>query len=85
MKSGSMFARIFIGLILCALGFGITKKPQTALDFIGPIAFAEKAFSGGSFTFYKLFGIVLILVGFLVMTNLHVSFFGGMFNFFFGR
>lgn len=80
-----MFLRIFIGIILCALGFGITKKPQTALDFIGPINFAERAFSGGSMTFYKLFGIILILVGFLIITNLLETVFGGLVNFFFGR
>lgn len=80
-----MFLRIFFGLIIAAIGFGMTKKPNVALDFIGPVNFAEKAFSGGSISFFRLLGVIIILVGFLVITNLHEAFFVGTFNFLFGK
>ena len=66
-----MIARIIVGLIICVIGFYMVKKPDTFLGFIGPIMFAEKVFSGGSRSFYKLLGVVVILIGFLVMTNLY--------------
>ena len=79
----NMFLRIFVGIILCVVGFFMVKKPYAVLEFIGPINFAEWALSGGSRSFFKLMGVVIILVGFLVITNLHVAFFGSIFKFFF--
>jgi hypothetical protein len=79
-----MFAQILIGLVVCGLGFTLVKWPSKWLDFIGPIGFAEKALSGGSRSFYKLLGVIVILIGFLVMTNMHKAFFGGLAKFFFG-
>lgn len=78
-----MFLRIFVGVILCVVGFFMVRKPDMVLEFIGPINFAERTLSGGSRSFYKLLGVVIILIGFLVITNLHVAFFGALFNFFF--
>ncbi|MBU1131775.1 hypothetical protein KKC32_00795 [Patescibacteria group bacterium] len=66
-----MIARIIIGLIACGIGFIFVRKPDWALEFIGYIDFAEKAMMGGSRTFYKLLGIVIILIGFLIITNLY--------------
>ncbi len=79
-----MFVRILIGAVVCAIGFLLVRKTDWALDTVGSINFAEKMFSGGSRSFYKLFGVIVILIGFLVITNLHESFFGGLFHFFFG-
>ena len=72
-----MLVRIIVGLIVCAVGYLMVWKPGAFYEFIGPLGFAEKLF-------YKMFGIVVILIGFLVVTNLHVAFFGGLFSFFFG-
>lgn len=79
-----MLVRIIVGLIVCAVGYLMVWKPGAFYEFIGPLGFAEKLFMGGSKSFYKMFGIVVILIGFLVVTNLHVAFFGGLFSFFFG-
>jgi len=68
-----MIGRILIGLILCAVGYFFVWKPLTILDLIGPIPFAEKWF-GNSVTFYKIVGIIIILIGFLAITNLHGRF-----------
>jgi len=65
-----MLARILIGLILCAVGYFFVWKPLTIQEYIGPIPFAEKWF-GNSITFFKVVGIIIILVGFLAITNLH--------------
>lgn len=68
-----MIGRIIIGVILCVLGFYIVKKPHVFLDLAGPIGFAEKWF-GNSYSGYKVLGVILILVGFLSITGLHVKF-----------
>ncbi len=78
-----MFARILIGLLMVLVGFFMVKKPDKFFEFIGPIQFAEKMFMGGSKSFYKILGIIIILIGFLVVTNLYAGFFEGLFNFFF--
>ena len=68
-----MLARILIGIIPVVVGFFLTKKPNLGLDTVGSVEFAEKYISGGSRSFYKLFGIILITIGFLIITNLHVG------------
>lgn len=75
-----MIGRIIIGLILCGIGYAFVWRPLTFLDLIGPIGFAEKWF-GNSVTFYKFLGIVIILVGFLAITNLHGRFIGWLVGF----
>jgi hypothetical protein len=66
-----MIWRIIIGAVVCVVGFYMVKKPEAALDFIGPIDFAEEHVSGGSQSFYKLIGIIIIAVGFMVITGLY--------------
>ncbi|MBI5076793.1 hypothetical protein HZB94_00210 [Candidatus Falkowbacteria bacterium] len=66
-----MIWRIIIGAVICVIGFYMVKKPEMALDFIGPIDFAERNVSSGSQSFYKLIGIIVIAVGFMVITNLY--------------
>lgn len=79
-----MFLRIFIGVILCAAGYYMVRKPVSILDLLGYNMWAEKYFPGGSQSFYKMVGIVLILAGFLIFTNLHVPFVEGLGKFLFG-
>ncbi|MFA6536937.1 MAG: hypothetical protein WCT18_00885 [Patescibacteria group bacterium] len=79
-----MLIRIIIGLMVSGIGFLCVKKPEVPLDFIGPIAFAERTFSSGSKAFYKIVGIGLIMLGFLVVTNMYEDFIRGVGRFFFG-
>ena len=68
-----MVLRIIIGVVLCVVGFYIVKKPHVFLDLAGPIGFAEKWF-GSSYSAYKALGVILIMLGFLAITGLHVKF-----------
>ncbi len=53
-------------------------KTQIMLDTVGPIEWAEKNFGGGgSRLFYKLLGTLIIVIGFLVITNLFNDIVGG--------
>lgn len=70
-----MIARILFGLVLCAIGYFIVWKPLLIQDLVGSIAFAEKWF-GNSITFFKVVGILIIMIGFLAITNLHGKFLG---------
>jgi len=79
-----MLGRIIIGILICAFGFLIVKKSDWALDIFGGSSFGEKVFTGGSRSFYKMLGVILILVGFLVITNLHYTFLEGLGDFLFG-
>jgi hypothetical protein len=73
-----MITRILIGIGISALGFLIVWKTQIMLDSVGPIEWAERNLGGGgSRLFYKLLGTVIILIGFMVITNLFNDIVGG--------
>lgn len=70
--------RIILGLGICVVGFFMAYKTNWWLDILGPVDWAERTFvSGGSRTFYKLLGILVILIGFIVLTNLYDTLVGG--------
>ena len=81
-----MFIRILIGLMFVAIGFVLVWKTDWFQVNFGSIAWAEEKLgtSGGSRLFYKLIGILFVIIGFLAITNLHeqafVSIFGSLFN-----
>lgn len=88
-----LFARRFaITLILLAVGFGMVARPQWFLSLFGRIAWAEEHFTsgfgagmGGSWGWYKILGVLIIVAGLLYFTgllqillvNLLGAFFGG--------
>lgn len=62
--------KYIIGLIFIGLGYLVVWKTTQIVNGFGRIAWAEnKLGPGGTFTFYKLFGVGLIVFGFLVMTG----------------
>lgn len=65
--------RILIGFIIAIIGFIIVWQSEWFLSNIGRIDWAEKKLSGGSRIFYKLIGLGIILLGFLIITNIHTS------------
>lgn len=65
---------------MCVIGFFMVKKPDAALRMIGQVEFAEKFFSGGSYTFFQIFGVVLILLGFSIILNLHLLLLSGFYK-----
>jgi hypothetical protein len=76
--------RILIGLVVAAGGAFMTIRTRKIIDFFGPISWIEqKVGFGSSALFYKLFGIAIALIGFLIATNLWDAFLqatlGGLF------
>ncbi|MFA6161106.1 MAG: hypothetical protein WCT54_05080 [Patescibacteria group bacterium] len=70
-----MFTQILIGLVLVAVGATITIKANTVYDWFGSMDFADKYLgAGGSRLMYRMIGIILCLIGFMVATNLWSSF-----------
>ncbi len=65
--------RILLGCSLVLFGTFMTIKSNMFFEFFGAVKFAEKYLhsEGGSRLFYKLFGIGLILLGFVIITNLY--------------
>ena len=68
-----MLARILIGLAITAVGFGMIKKPEVAMDFLGDTEIAYKLFSGGGLVFYKMVGVLVCILGLMVVTNLYTK------------
>ena len=65
---------ILIGFLVAGLGFMMAWKTTSFLEFTGRIDWAEEKLGpGGSTTFLKLLGIGTILLGFMIVTNLHVN------------
>lgn len=83
-----MFGRIILGLLVAAAGAAITIYAEWIYRNFGGIPSAEKYLGteGGSRLAYKLIGILVTVVGFMIMTNLidvvllaiFKSFFGGL-------
>ena len=62
----------FIGLLFIAAGSGMILKTEWLIQNLGSNAWAEQHIgsSGGSRILYKFIGLVLIFLGFLLVTNL---------------
>ena len=67
-----MFGRIILGLIIAAIGAVVTIKAEWIYQNFGSIPTADKYLGteGGSRLAYKLIGILISVVGFLIVTNL---------------
>ncbi len=65
-----MFSRIFWGISGIIVGFLMIYKNISLVNFTGKNSWAEKVFgSGGTFTFYKIIGILVIVIAFLYLTG----------------
>lgn len=64
--------RIIMGLVLVAIGIIFVWKSEWFLKTVGEMGWAEKHLltMGGSRFGYKLIGIILILIGFMMVTGL---------------
>lgn len=81
-----MITRILIGLFVVGIGVLMLYKTEWVLAAVGRVEWAEKNLgAGGSRLFWKLFGVIVCLIGFVVMTNLWTEFAGGAVGFLFGR
>ncbi len=63
--------RILIGLAVLALGASMVYKTAWYLEILGRVYWAERNFgSGGTRTFYKLFGIGICIIGMIIIADL---------------
>lgn len=68
--------RYFIGVLMVLVGVGMILKTEWLLQNIGTNDWAEAKLgtSGGSRLLYKFIGLVLIFIGFMLVTNLFQGF-----------
>ncbi len=68
--------RIIGGLIISAIGFLIIWKTNWIVENFGHSSWAEAKLgsSGGTRILYKFIGLLILLFGFLMVTDLHQSF-----------
>ena len=71
----NLILRILIGTALAAGGVYMVMKTLVFINFFGSVDwFDQKLGPGGTALFYKLLGILLCLIGFLLATNLWDAF-----------
>jgi len=68
--------KVFIGLIITAIGFLLVIYSEWFLRNFGRVAWAEKYLGteGGTRLFYKFLGLLGIFIGLLIITGLFSSF-----------
>ncbi len=78
----SIILHLILGLIIGGLGVVLVIKTESILNNFGRIEFFERhlASSGGSRLGYKLFGIILIIIGFIIATGLGGAFINWVFS-----
>ncbi|HLD60708.1 MAG TPA: hypothetical protein VJA27_01065 [Patescibacteria group bacterium] len=71
--------RYFVGILFLLVGIGMIIKTEWLIENFGTNAWAEAKLgtSGGGRLLYKLIGLALIFVGFLLITNLFQGFLFG--------
>lgn len=76
----------FVGFLLfVAAGFVLIIRTDDVLGFFGRVGWAERNIGpGGSISFYKLLGVVIILLAFMWITGIFERVFGGLFGALFG-
>ena len=79
-----MLTRILGGLAGAIVGFILVWKSRWFQENFGSISSWADTHLGGTNMVFKLIGIVIIFISFLVMTNLHVIFFTSVFGGAFG-
>ena len=64
--------KYFVAIIMMCVGFGIVWKTEGMLRTFGRVDWAEAHLQiyGGTRMFYKLVGILLLLIGMLIVTGL---------------
>ncbi|MEK9157397.1 MAG: hypothetical protein AAB448_04725 [Patescibacteria group bacterium] len=80
-----MFTRILIGFAIMFLGILFVWKTDIFYSMLGSVPWADRTFGGGGTrTFYKLFGVGIIIIGVMVMTNLFEMIVGSFISSLFG-
>ena len=72
--------RILLGIFLVAVGSVMVIKSEALYNFFGPVQWAENKLGsdGGSRLFYKLIGMAIIFLGFIVATGIWFDILNGL-------
>jgi len=63
--------RIIWGIIWIGIGFAVVKYSYSIVNLFGHVPWAERYLGGGgSYTLYKIVGIILMVLGMMYMFNL---------------
>jgi len=76
--------QFIIGVFVVALGIGMAIKTTSFMRLFGRIEWFEQHLSGGSRVGYQMLGVIIILVGFLLLTGQFTEVAGGVFSKLFG-
>jgi len=67
----SVFIRVPLGLVVMVVGFFIVARTGVILEWFGRVDWAEEKFgNGGTRTFYKLLGTLIVFIGIFIATNI---------------
>jgi len=81
----AIFWRILLGLGIAGVGSFLVIQTKIFLDFFGHSEWADSKFGGGGTNLlYKTIGLLLVFIGFMVMTNLWGAFMEATVGSFFG-
>mgnify|MGYP001083385889 CR=1 FL=1 len=77
--------KIIVFLLLIGFGTLFIAKTDGVVGVVGRFGWAERTFGGGgTHTFYKLLGVLCILIGLALITGVFDRLFGGALAFLFG-
>jgi hypothetical protein len=81
------FGQFIVGILIGGVGFVLVLKASWMLQNFGSIPFAEKHMhsEGGSRAFYKLIGLLFMLIGIMHATGLLAPFMGWVISKTFGK
>ena len=79
-----MIGRIIGGLLGAGVGFLLVWKSRWFEQNFGSISSWADAHLGGTNAVFKIIGVLIVFISFLVVTNLHVAFFQSVFGGAFG-
>ena len=80
-------SNIIIGILIVIAGFMMAWKSEWILKNFGRVSWAEEHLSleGGTRLFYKLLGILIVLIGLFIITGIWTDVLNGIFKLFGGK
>ena len=79
-----MLTRFIIFVVTSVVGFYMVRKPDWFLDLAGRMYFAEKYFTGGTRPFIQIIGVLVILIGFSILTGVYSNMINGLLDLVYG-
>ena len=66
-----VYIRVPLGIVVMIVGFLIVARTNKIIEWFGRVDWAEeKLGGGGTYTFYKLLGTLIVFIGIFISTNI---------------